>query len=295
VPGLKELLKKLRKYEIQIRKAINSQMQGDFHSIFKGSGLEFDGVRPYQYGDDVRSIDWNVSAKGHGTFVKTFKEEKEQTIFFILDVSASQNIGSEGKTKVDIGREICGVLALAGAKETSQLGLICFSDEREKFLKPAKGVVQAYQMIYTMAKLEPKSSRTNLSKALSFALNSIKRRSVIIMISDFIDEGFQQNLKSLARRHDLVVIRVSDKRETQLPKLGIIPVQDKESKKTLWVNTSFGNFSNRIRDHHKAREKELAEFSRKHQINFLSIDTDENYVPKLLKLFKVRNKTVKSV
>ena len=180
---LKELLKKLRKYEIQIRKAINSQMQGDFHSIFKGSGLEFDDVRPYQYGDDIRTIDWNVTAKGHGTFVKTFKEEKEQTIFFILDVSASQNIGSPGKTKIDIGREICGVLALAGAKESSQLGLICFSDEREKFIKPAKGTVQAYQMIYTLAKLEPKSLKTNLNKAISFALNSIKRRAVIIMIS----------------------------------------------------------------------------------------------------------------
>jgi uncharacterized protein (DUF58 family) len=292
---LKELLKKLRKYEIQIRKAINSQMQGDFHSIFKGSGLEFDDVRPYQYGDDIRTIDWNVTAKGHGTFVKTFKEEKEQTIFFILDVSASQNIGSPGKTKIDIGREICGVLALAGAKESSQLGLICFSDEREKYIKPAKGTVQAYQMIYTLAKLEPRSPKTNLNKAISFALNSIKRRAVIIMVSDFIDEGYQHGLKSLARRHDLVMIRISDKRETQLPKLGIIPVQDKESKKTLWVNTSFGDFRNRIREHHGVREKELTDFSRKHQINFVTIDTDENYVPKLLKLFKVRNKTVKSV
>ncbi len=292
---MKELLKKLRKYEIQIRKAINSQMQGDFHSIFKGSGLEFDDVRPYQYGDDIRSIDWNVTAKGHGTFVKTFREEKEQTISFIIDVSASQNIGSPGKTKMDIGMEICGVLALAGAKESSQLGLICFSDAREKFIKPAKGTVQAYQLIYSLAKLEPRSLKTNLNKAISFALNSIRRRAVIIMISDFIDEGYQHGLKSLARRHDLVMIRISDKRETQLPRLGIIPVQDKESKKTLWVNTSFGDFRNRIREHHGVREKELTDFSRKHQINFVTIDTDENYVPKLLKLFKVGNKTVKSV
>jgi uncharacterized protein (DUF58 family) len=292
---VKELLKKLRKYEIQIRKAINSQMQGDFHSIFKGSGLEFDDVRPYQYGDDIRTIDWNVTAKGHGTFVKTFREEKEQTIFFIVDVSASQNIGSPGKTKFDIGCEICGVLALAGAKESSQVGLICFSDEREKFIKPAKGTGQAYEIIYTLIKLVPRSLKTNLNKAISFALNSIKRRSVIIMISDFIDEGYESTLKSLARRHDLVVIRISDRRETQLPKLGIIPVQDKESKKTLWVNTSFGGFRTRISQHHGSRQKELADFSRKHQINFLSIDTDEDYVPKLLKLFKVRNKSMKSV
>ncbi len=295
MPALKELLKKLRKYEIQIRKAINSQMQGDFHSIFKGSGLEFDGVRPYQYGDDIRSIDWNVSAKGHGTFVKTFKEEKEQTIFFILDVSASQTIGSLGKTKVDISREICGVLALSGAKESSQVGLICFSDVREKFIKPKKGLGQAYELIHTLIKLEPKSLKTNLNKAIVFALNSIKRRSVIVLISDFIDEGFHHNLKSLARRHDLVMIQISDKRETSLPKLGIIPVLDKESKKTIWVNTSFGDFRERIREHHGSRMTELADFSKKHQINFLSVDTNEDYVPKLLKLFKVRNKSLKSV
>ena len=135
---MKELLKKLRRYEIQIRKAINSQMKGDFRSVFKGTGLEFDDVRPYQYGDDIRTIDWNVSAKGHGTFVKTFREEKEQTVFFILDVSASQEIGVAGKTKVDIGREICGVLSLSAVKESSHVGLICYSDQRELYIKPTK-------------------------------------------------------------------------------------------------------------------------------------------------------------
>ena len=295
MPALKELLKKLRKYEIQIRKAINSQMQGDFHSIFKGSGLEFDDVRPYQYGDDIRTIDWNVSAKGHGTFVKTFREEKEQTIFFIVDVSASQTIGSQGRAKVDISREICGVLALSGAKEASQVGLICFSDEREKFIKPKKGLGQAYELIYNLVKLQPKSLKTNLNKAIVFALNSIKRRSVIVLISDFIDEGFHHNLKSLARRHDLVMIQVTDRRETNLPKLGIIPVLDKETKRTIWVNTSFGDFRDRMTEHHGSRMTDLADFSKKHQINFLSVNTDEDYVPKLLKLFKVRNKSLKSV
>lgn len=292
---MKDLVKKLRKYEIQIRKAINSQMQGDFHSIFKGSGLEFDDVRPYQYGDDIRTIDWNVSAKGHGTFVKTFKEEKEQTIYFILDVSASQEIGTPGKTKFDIGREICGVLALSGAKESSQVGLICYSDEREKYLRPKKGQGQAYEIISNLVRLQPQSPKTNLSKAIAFALNSIKRRSVIVMISDFIDEEFYPNLRSLAKKHDLVLIQISDNRETNLPKLGIIPVQDKESKKTLWVNTSFGDFRSRISTHHASRKQELASFSRKHQINFLSINTHDDYVPKLLKLFKVRNKSMKSV
>ncbi len=291
---MKELLKKLRKYEIQIRKAINSQMQGDFHSIFKGSGLEFDDVRPYQYGDDIRTIDWNVSAKGHGTFVKTFKEEKEQTVFFILDVSASENIGSAGSTKADIGKEICGVLALSATKESGHVGLICFSDVKEKYMKPVKGHLQAYEIISTLVKLNPRSLKTNLTKAIAFALNAIKRRSVVILISDFIDDGYFHNLKALARRHDLVVIHVSDKRETRLPKLKIIPIIDKETQRTLWVNTSFGDFRKKISDRLISRKQELEKFSRKHQINFISLDTDEDYVSKLLRLFKVRNQSFKS-
>ena len=269
-------------------------MQGDFHSVFKGSGLEFDDVRPYQYGDDIRSIDWNVSAKGHGTFVKTFKEEKEQTVFFILDVSASEDIGSPGKTKVDIGKEICGVLTLSAVKESSHVGLICYSDIKEKYVKPAKGQSQAYHIISSLTSLRPLSLKTNLSKAIAFALNTIKRRSVIILISDFIDEGYLDNLKALARRHDLVVIHISDKRETRLPKLGIIPVIDKESKRTLWINTSFGDFRKKISERHNDRKSFLESFSRKHQINFISLDTDEDYVPKLLKLFKIRNKSLKT-
>lgn len=291
---MRELLKKLRKYEIQIRKAINSQMQGDFHSVFKGTGLEFDDVRPYQYGDDIRTIDWNVSAKGHGTFVKTFREEKEQTVFFILDVSASQDIGARGHTKLDVGREICGVLALSAVKESSHVGLICYSDQRELYIKPTKGISQAYQIIHGITHLQPQSAKTNLNKAIAFALNSIRRRSVIIMISDFIDEDYFHNLKALARRHDLVMIKISDKRESRLPKLGIVPVIDKESNRTFWVNTSFGDFRHQLRDRLTDRKQELEQFSRKHQINFISLDTDDDYVPKLLRLFKVRNRTIKT-
>ena len=291
---MKELLKKLRKYEIQIRKAINSQMQGDFHSIFKGSGLEYEDVRAYQYGDDIRTIDWNVSAKGHGTFVKTFKEEKEQTVFFILDVSASQEIGSSGRQKVDIAKEVCGVLALSAAKENSQVGVICFSDQKEKYVKPAKGPKQAYEIIYNLARLQPESTRTDLNKAILFTLNMIKKRSVIIFISDFIDEGYHHTLKGLARKHDLVMIRITDKRETKLPKLGIVPVYDKESKKTTWVNTSFGSFRDKLEKTYKTNESELSQFCKRHQINLVNIDTEEDYVPQLLRLFKIRNRTRKS-
>jgi uncharacterized protein (DUF58 family) len=269
-------------------------MQGDFHSIFKGTGLEFDDVRPYQYGDDIRTIDWHVSAKGHGTFVKTFKEEKEQTIYFILDVSASQGIGNPGQTKFDIGAEICGVLALSGAKESSQVGLIGYSDQRELYIKPKKGIGQAYQIIASLERLNPQSRKTNLAKAISFALNAIRRRSVVVLVSDFIDEGYFRNLQSLARKHDLVIIHITDRRETNLPRLGIIPVLDTESKRTLWINTSFGEFRGKLVQTHTQRQEELKKFSRKHQINYLSISTDEDFVPKLLRLFKVRNKSLKS-
>lgn len=292
---MKDLLKKLRKYEIQIRKAINSQMQGDFHSIFKGSGLEFDDVRLYQYGDDIRTIDWNVSSKGHGTFVKIFKEEKEQTVFFIMDVSGSQDIGTPGKRKMDIGKEICGVLALSAAKEGSQVGLMCYSDRKEKYVKPAKGPKQAYEIIHTLFNLQPVSKKTDLAKAILLTLNTVKKRSVMIFVSDFIDEGYEHNLKGLAKKHDLVMIRITDNRETNLPKLGIVPIYDKETERTVWVNTSFGNFREKLEENYAKNEEYLSKFARKHQINFLSVDTSEDYIPLLLKLFKIRNKSLKSV
>ncbi len=269
-------------------------MQGDFRSIFKGSGLEFDDVRPYQYGDDIRTIDWNVSAKGHGTFVKTFREEKEQTVFFILDVSASEDIGNPGRTKGDVAKEICGVLTLSSVRESSHVGLICFSDIKEQYIKPSKGNSQAYQIISALASLKPASMKTNLSKAISFALNIIKRRSVVILISDFIDEGYLHNLKSLARRHDLVIIQITDKRETRLPKLGIIPIVDKESGRTRWINTSFGDFRQKVVKRYEQRRRELEDFSRRHQVNYIALDTEDDYVPKLLRLFKVRNKSMKT-
>ena len=291
---MREILKKLRKYEIQIRKALNSQMQGDFRSVFKGSGLEFDDVRAYQYGDDVRVIDWNVSAKGHGTFVKTFKEDKEQTVFFLLDVSASEEIGTPGMQKLDIGREVCGVLALAASKEASQVGMLCFSDEREAFIKPAKGVKKAYEIISRIYNLSPVSTKTDINHALMFTLKSLKKRAVIFVISDFIDEGYHNNLKAMAKKHDLIVIQISDKRETLLPKLGIVPVYDKENKKTVWVNTSSAGFRSKLINTYVNNKEELVKFCKKHQINFMSVDTNEDYVPQLIKLFKVRNRTIKS-
>jgi uncharacterized protein (DUF58 family) len=296
MPGwMKEFVKKIRKYEIRIRKAVTSQMQGDFHSIFKGSGLEFDDVRTYQWGDDVRTIDWKVTAKGHGTFVKTFIETKEQTVFFILDVSGSQEIGTPGNQKMDISKELCGVLSLVALKESSKVGVICFSDQKELYVKPAKGNKQLYQIVSALQELKPGSLKTDLNKSIVYTQNAVKKRSVVFMISDFIDEGYHKNLKALAKKHDLVVIQIKDNRETNVPNLGIIPVFDKENRKTVWVNTASSYFKNQLDQTYAQNTDELLEICRKYQINHLEINTNEDYVPKLIRLFKVRNKSLKRV
>ncbi len=286
--NLKELLKKLRNYEIRIRKAVNQQMHGDFHSVFKGSGLEFDDIREYQYGDDVRNIDWNVTAKGHGTFIKTFKEEKEQTVFFLLDVSASQDIGREGMKKIDVAKEILGVLALSALREQNNVGVFCFSDIKERYIKPGKGIKYAYEIISTVYKLHPISLKTNLNKALSYVLNTVKKRSVVILISDFIDENYEKNIKALANKHDLVVIQLSDRREAKLPRLGIIPVYDKENKKTIWINTSSSEFRNSITHKFNLNKNLLKDICKKSNSSYLQIFNNEDYVNKLIKLFQVR-------
>jgi uncharacterized protein (DUF58 family) len=287
---MNEILKRLRKNEVQIRKAINLRMQGDFHSVFKGSGLEFADVRDYQYGDDVRAIDWNVSAKGHGTFVKNFREEKEQSVFFILDVSASQYIGKVNQKKIDIGKEICGVLTLSAVKESGHVGLVCYSDQKELYIKPDKGLKHGYNLILKMFDLTPKSIKTNLNQALSFTLTLLKRKSIVILISDFIDDGYENNLMALAKKHELVVIHLSDLREINFPKLGIIPLFDKESKKTIWVNSSLGNLRQTISKVFLNNQDALEKICRRYKAHYLWVDTKEDYVAKLIKLFNVRNK-----
>jgi uncharacterized protein (DUF58 family) len=290
---MKEIVQKLKKYEIRIRKAINMQMQGDYHSIFKGSGIEFDDVRAYQYGDDVRAIDWNVTAKGHGTFVKTFREEKEQTVFFLLDVSASQEIGNRSQKKIDVSKEICGVLSLSAVKENSEVGVICFSDDKEKYIKPGKGLSHAYELISTIFTLKAKSLQTDLNKAIRYTLNLVKRRSIIILVSDFIDNHYEQALKALAQKHDLVVIHISDSREVNFPKLGIIPLYDKEKGKTIWVNTSSGRFATGLGAQFQENKKQLESLCKKYQANYLFVDTSIDYIPDLIKLFKIRNRGMK--
>lgn len=288
-----QLFSKLRKYEIMIRKVANNHLQGEYQSLFKGSGLEFDDLRPYQYGDDVRTIEWKVSAKGHGTFVKTFREDKEQSVYFLLDISGSQDIGQQGNKKIDQGKLIAGVLTLAAVYEGSQIGLISYSDQQEKLILPGKGSKQGAKIIRGIFDHSNKSLQTNLNGMFSFALNLIKKRSIIIVISDFIDQDYERPFRALAERHDLVAIQLTDPRESALPSLGIIPIYDKERGKTTWVNTAFGSFSKKIAETFTIEREYLKEICKKNQINYLAIDTTQDIVVPLIDLFKYRNKRMK--
>lgn len=276
-----------------IRKVANNHLQGDYQSIFKGAGLEFDDLRPYQYGDDIRTIEWKVSAKGHGTFVKTFKEDKDQSVYFLLDISGSQDIGDPQRKKIDLGKEIAGVLTLAAIHEGSQAGLLSFSDQKEKVILPGKGPRQGVKVIKGIFNHKNRSYKTNLSEMFTFSLNLIKKRSIIIVISDFIDEGYERPFKALAEKHDVVAIQLTDPRESALPSLGIIPVYNKEEGKTTWVNTAFGNFSKKISSTFTSERATLKEICKKNQINYLPIDTKQDIVLPLIELFKYRNKTMK--
>ncbi len=290
---MNQLFSKLRKYEIMIRKVANNHLQGEYQSLFKGSGLEFDDLRPYQYGDDVRTIEWKVSAKGHGTFVKTFREDKDQCVYFLLDISGSQNIGQTGNKKIDQGKLIAGVLTLAAIFDGSQVGLISFSDQKEKLVLPGKGTRQGVKMIRGIFEHENISQKTDLNALFTFSLNLIKKRSIIVVISDFIDEGYERSFRALAEKHDLVAIQLTDPRESALPALGIIPVYDKEKGRTTWVNTAFGSFSKKISDTFTSERDKLKDICKKNQINYLAIDTNQDIVAPLIELFKYRNKRMK--
>jgi len=196
--------------------------------------------------------------------------------------------------RVDISKEIAALLCMSAIKENNQVGLICFSDQKEKYVKPGKGMKHSFQIITNIFGLKPGSKQTNLAKGIHFTLNLLKRKSVVIFISDFIDEDYEHELKALARCHDLVVIQISDKRETTFPNLGIIPLRDQESGKTIWRNTSSGSFRKLLDETYSNKQNDLEDFCKRNQANYINVRTDEDYVPKLIRLFKVRNKMKKS-
>ena len=284
---MKEILKKVRKYEIEIRKHINNSYQGDYKSLFKGTGLDFDDTRLYNYGDDHRSINWKNSAKEDKIFINTYKEEKEQSVFFLIDVSNSQNIGE--KKKMNISKEIASVLCLSAIRKNSQVGILCYSDKKELFIQPKKGSSHAYRIIKELYGLNNSSNKTNLNEMFKYFNSTIKKKSLVIIVSDFLDKNFKNTLKSLSNKHDVICIHVEDKNEKRIPHLGLIEIENNESYIKKWVNTSSSDFKQIKEKTFKYKENELQKFLKKINTNYLKISSDSDYVKDLIKLFKFRN------
>ncbi len=283
---MKDILKKVRKYEIEIRKFLNNSNQGDYNSIFKGSGIDFDDLRPYQYGDDHRSINWNITAKEDKIYTNTYKEDKEQSVFFLLDISQSQYIGKNNK--INISKEIASVLTISALNTNSQVGLLCFSDKKELFIESKKGIPHGYLIIKKLFELKQKSIKTSISSMIQFFMKSIKKKSLVIILSDFIDENYLKSLKSLNKYHDVICLHIYDDQEINIPKLGIIPVEEKEDNFKKWINTSSKEFQKMTHKLFKNDAEDLKKEINSVGINYLKINSKENYIKKLIKLFKYR-------
>ena len=286
---MKEILKKVRKYEIKIRKFLNSRNQGDYKSIFKGTGLDFDDLRPYQYGDDYRTINWNITAKEHVLYTNTYKEEKEQSVFFLLDISKSQNIGDK-KTKISVIKEIASVLTLSALNQKSQVGLICFSDTNELFIDSKKGDAHGYKLIKELYKHKNKSEKTNIAGMIDFFMNLNKKKSLVILLSDFIDSNYHSKLRSLSKLHDVICIHIYNKIEINIPKLGIIELKNEENNYSRWINTSSQKFRESVIKTYTTEPERLKKKLLKYGITYLKIDSENNYIKDLIKLFKSRKK-----
>ncbi len=289
--SLTALVRRLRHLEIRMRQAVEAQLQGNFRSVFRGNGLEFDDVRLYQYGDEVRAIDWAVSSKGHGTFVKTYKEEREQQVLVALDVSASQRVGggpAGTPRKLDLGRDLAGVLALSAARQEAALGLLAFSDQKELYLPPAKGLRAAYAMLQRLYELVPVSRHTGVGAGIRQVLSLLRRRTLVVLISDFIDDNYERELTMLARQHDLVVVQLLAPQEANFPALGIVPLRDAETGLLRWVDTSAPAFRAQHAGQQQARQQALRTLCRRQRVGLITLRTDEDFVPQLVGLFRQR-------
>lgn len=284
----KELLKKVRKIEIKTRRLSDHVFGGEYHSTFKGRGMTFSEVRKYQFGDDVRAIDWNVTARYNEPFVKIFEEERELTLMLMVDVSGSSLFGTKQSFKREIITEIAATLAFSATQNNDKIGLILFSDEVELYVPPKKGRHHVLRIIRELLEFSPKSKKTNISSAIKFLSNVMRKRAIVFMLSDFMTEDYQHELKIAGKRHDITGIRVYDERETNMPNVGMIQLKDEETDEVIWVNTASKVTRNR---YELAYKKHLAYFEdafNKSGSGKLSTRVDENYVGKLLSYFKAR-------
>jgi len=285
----KELLKKVRKIEIKTRRLSDHIFSGEYHSSFKGRGMTFSEVRQYQFGDDIRSIDWNVTARYHEPYIKVFEEERELTMMLMVDISDSESFGTTQQFKKDIITEISATLAFSAIQNNDKVGLLLFSDEIELFIPPKKGKTHVLRIIRELIEFHPQSKRTDIRHALRYLSNVMKKKAIVFVLSDFMDDDYDNALKIVGKKHDVTGIRVYDKYETEIPKLGMVPMQDAESGKIILVNTN----SKSVRVKYKANYlKMVAYFEnsfKKSGSGTISTRIDESYVKKLLGYFKRRN------
>ena len=285
-----DLLKRVRQIEIKTRGLSNNIFAGQYHSAFKGKGMSFSEVREYQYGDDVRDIDWNVTARYNKPFVKVFEEERELTVMLLIDVSNSLDFGTVKQLKKDMVTEIAATLAFSAIQNNDKIGVIFFSDRIEKFIPPKKGRKHILYIIRELLDFKPESKRTDIKTAVEYLTNVIKKRCTTFMISDFIDENDFRNALTIAnRKHDIVAIQVYDRRMAELPDVGLMKVRDAETGHEQWFDTSSRALRRAHNDWWIQRQGVLNETFTKSNVDSVSIRTDQDYVKSLLNLFAKRN------
>jgi len=284
-----ELLKKVRKIEIKTKGLSTQLFSGEYHSAFKGRGMAFSEVREYQIGDEIRTIDWNVTARMGDPYVKVFEEERELTVMLLVDVSGSKAFGTIQRTKQELATEIAAVLAFSAISNNDKVGVILFSDHVEKFIPAKKGKSHILQIIRHLIDFEPKSNKTDIKKALEYFTNTTKKRSTAFLLSDFIcKSSFEDALKMTSKRHDLIAVEIFDNKEIELPNIGLVPMEDMETGKTNWVNTSSKKVRANYKEQATNRKESLHSQFKKSGVSFTEIATNDDYVKSLMGMFKKR-------
>ena len=283
-----ELLKKVRKIEIKTRGLSSHIFSGEYHSAFKGRGMAFSEVREYIPGDDIRSIDWNVTARFNHPYIKVFEEERELTVMLLVDISGSGSFGTRKQFKRDLITELCAVLSFSAIQNNDKIGVLFFSDKIEKFIPPKKGKSHILRIIRELIDLNPQSSGTDIGNALRYFTNMIKKRSIAFIISDFIADGFEDSLKIASKKHDTVAIKIYDQRETEIPDAGLIRFKDAESGKNIWIDTANSTLRKKFAARWIQRDKELSTVFARCGVDFVNLNTEQNYITPLMNLFKRR-------
>ncbi len=284
-----ELLKKVRKIEIKTKGLSNQIFSGEYHSAFKGRGMAFSEVREYTPGDDVRTIDWNVTARLRTPYVKVFEEERELSVMILVDVSASGKFGTQKQFKQELITELCAVIAFSASQNNDKIGVIFFSDKIEKFIPPKKGKSHILRIIRELINIEPQQQGTNIELALKYLNNVVKKKSICFLISDFKDSNpYRDSLKIANRKHDIVALRINDKHENTLPNIGLIKLKDNETGKIKWVDTSNSNTRKQLEINYLKFENELKDIFTKCGVDYTTINTHEGYIKPLMTLFKKR-------